>query len=182
MNMRIFILLTGLLLSLPGLSHAQETALQPQGKIELGFNGLLMGYEARLSQNLLLNAGVGLGSGIRVQDRHVAFMFNIAKPAPFLRGELRYFYNRPKRLLKGKDISFNTGNFVGLQTKYSFGRADDADLHRGLLTEVHWGLQRHLGGRFLYHFHVGLGYIRDFNTGSGMAVPTVGTQFSYVIF
>ena len=51
-----------------------------------------------------------------------------------------------------------------------------------LLTEVHWGLQRSLGGNFIFNTHIGLGFVSDFDTSSTAFSPTFGLAFGYRLF
>ena len=54
------------------------------------------------------------------------------------------------------------------------------------MNEVHWGMQRSLGGNWLLNVHFGLGFAKDFDTpkwlDSTTIYPAVGLKFSYVIF
>jgi hypothetical protein len=69
-----------------------------------------------------------------------------------------------------------------LQTKYSFGKFANTTYNRALLTEIHWGIKRSLGGNFIFNTHVGIGYLGDYNTNSGAISPTIGVAFGYRIF
>ena len=91
-------------------------------------------------------------------------------------------YNRDKRESKGKGLNNNSGNYVGLQGKYSFGDRGFFDLNRAILTEIHWGIQRNLGQKFTFNLHLGLGHIADLDLKQGSLTPTFGLRFGYRIF
>jgi hypothetical protein len=76
----------------------------------------------------------------------------------------------------------NSGNYLGLQSKYSFGNANYFELNRTLLTEIHWGIQRPLSNRFIFDMHLGLGFIYDFDFTSASISSTFGLRFGYIMF
>lgn len=50
------------------------------------------------------------------------------------------------------------------------------------MNEVHWGIQRSLGKKWIFNTHIGLGYARDFKLDSGTLYPAIGIKFSYKLF
>ena len=76
----------------------------------------------------------------------------------------------------------NSGNYIGFRTKIS-GPKDLGYYNDALLTNIHWGLQRAMGERWLLNTHVGLGYgwnlSHDFSVGS--PYPSIDFKISYVI-
>ncbi|TPE40259.1 hypothetical protein [Pontibacter mangrovi] len=171
----------------------QPTGLVSMTKLEAGLQGIGVGYELPFSSKWSVNLSAGLGGGYSIEKNsyangfHSTFILN--EPVAYFRSELKYTYNRQKRIEKGKPVLNNAGNYVAFQTKYAtsrvFGRSDwgfvNEPLNKTLLNEVHWGMQRPLGQRFLYNLHLGIGYARDFNYRNSQLYPAAGLQFAYVI-
>ena len=99
-----------------------------------------------------------------------------------LNNRYRYYHNFQRRIDRDKNVSGNSGNYIALQSKYSFGDDSDLELSKTLLTELHWGIQRPLGKRFIFDLHIGLGYLSDFDFDDGSLSPTFGLRFGYKIF
>lgn len=154
----------------------------PIGKINLGLNGLEAAYELPVGKQTTWENSLGIGMGSNVYGTSVEYHFNFSQPVPFLKSKLKYIYNFNKRDEKGKNTTHNSGNYIGLQTKYNFGNSSNYQLNKTLLTEVHWGIQRSLGRGFMVDAHIGLGYIKDFDTKDGALSPTVGLRFGYNLF
>lgn len=165
--------------------NAQVTSrdsLEKFGRVNVGLHGLEASYELPVSKKMVWENTVGIGMGSNVYGSSVEYYFDFKRPIPFLKSELKYIYNFEKRVAKGKRTINNSGNYIGLQTKYSFGDRVDRHLDSTLLTEVHWGIQRSLGGGFLFNVQVGLGYLSDFDTTDGSFTPTAGIKFGYRLF
>ena len=96
------------------------------------------------------------------------------------RGKLKYTCNRENRFKKDKNIDFNSGNYIAIQSIFSSKKTDVAN--NVMFNEVHWGMQRSLGGKWLFNLNGGLDYAKDFNTSLDRFYPTIGLEFSYVIF
>ncbi len=179
-------LLLILLISTFGLnSYAQDSNfnnLEKFGKIELGFHGLSFAYELPISNKFVWENALGLGMGMKAEGNEATYNIDLVRPVPFVKSKLKFIYNINKRKEKGRDILNNAGNYVALQSKYSFGSSGANSLNSAILTEVHWGIQRNLGGKFLFNTHVGFGYLHDFDLESGVISPTIGISFGYRIF
>ncbi|SFG62142.1 hypothetical protein [Pontibacter chinhatensis] len=172
---------------------AQTTELVSLTKLEAGLHGIGVGYEVPFSSKWSVNLSAGLGGGYAIEKNSYANGFNstfiLNEPVAYLRSEFKYTYNRDKRIEKSKSTLHNAGNYVAFQTKYTtsrvFGRSDwnwvEEPLNKTLLNEVHWGMQRPLGQRFISNLHLGLGYATDFDFGNSQLYPAVGLQFAYVI-
>ncbi len=156
--------------------------LEKFGKAELGFHGLILGYELPVSNKFVWENAFGLGMGMSVDNNIATYTLDLIRPVPSLKSRLKFVYNINKRKEKGKNIVNNAGNYIALQTKYSFGISGIRSLNSAMLSELHWGIQRNLGGRFIFNTHIGLGYLQDFNFNSGVFSPTIGFSFGYRIF
>ena len=162
----------------------RTTTLVSHPKVELGLQGLNVGYELVTGKNTLLDFNAGLGGGYSVQDYETSYTWNFLSPAFFAITEFRYYYNLNKRLSKHKKMGVNAGNYVGAQMKYATGGIFNNNygyrLHNTFLTEIHWGIQRDLGKNFLFNLHVGLGYARDIYWNSGAVYLAAGVKFGYM--
>ncbi|CAA0200664.1 hypothetical protein [Tenacibaculum maritimum] len=159
-------------------------AVNNQFKINYYLLGIDASYELALNKSILWETGVGIGAGGSIRDRlFVGESFQIdftSFPVLRLRSRLKYVYNRAKRFRKGKDITYNSGNYIAIQGTFSSKKENIAnDL---LLTDVVWGIQRSLGGKWLFNVNTGLGYAKDFDTQLSRFYPTLGIAFSYMIF
>lgn len=159
-----------------------NNALGNLARINLGPHGLDLSYELSISNRFIWENSFGIGMGSNAFGSSTGFVFDFGQPVPYLKSELKYIYNRERRINKGKNSANNSGNYIGIQPKYSFGNQTSAELNQTLLTEVHWGLQRSVGRDFLFDAHIGLGYLKDFDTKGGGVSPTLGVRFGYKIF
>ncbi|SFN55071.1 hypothetical protein SAMN05421741_10721 [Paenimyroides ummariense] len=174
-------LLAALLVANTTACFAQST-LENIGKVSLGLQGAEFSYELPLSKSLLLESAAGLGVGMEVDHNKSTYSFYLLDPVPFVSTELKWIYNREKREAKEKNNANNAGNYVGLQTKYSFGHPNSLALNKALLTDIHWGLQRSLGTKFTLNTNIGLGYMYDFDTTYGDVAPVLRLKFGYRLF
>lgn len=152
------------------------------GRINLGLHGLEFSYELPLSKRLLWENNLGMGMGMEASAGSASYTLYLDRPVPFVKSQLKWVYNRNKRVSKGRSLQLNSGNFVGLQTKYSVGNSNLFDVNQALLTEIHWGIQRNLGKRFLLNVQVGLGVLSDIDLAQTAFSPTFGLRFGYRIF
>lgn len=172
---------------------AQSTELVSMTKLEVGLHGIGVGYEIPFSHKWSVNLSAGLGGGYSIDKNSYANGFNsrfiLNEPVAYFRSEFKYTYNRDKRASRTKSLLNNAGNYIAFQTKYTTARVFESGeynqindpLNRTLLNEVHWGMQRPLGQKFLYNLHLGLGYAADFDFNNSQLYPAAGLQFAYVI-
>lgn len=161
--------------------NSQDQSFQSFTRLNLGLHGLEVTNELPISKRLIWENSLGIGMGSFVNNNvNYRLIFDVL--VPFLTSELKLMYNKNKRLEKGRSRLNNSGNYVGLQAKYSFGSSKTFELNQTLLTEIHWGIQRPLGKRFIFDLHLGLGYLLDFDSEEGLASPTFGLRFGYLMF
>ena len=100
-------------------------------------------------------------------------------PTAFISGEGRYYYNFLKRLEKGKSISRNSANYIGVPDNYGLSfqtfYVEDGSRIR-TTTQVYnfgivWGLQRNYQNRFSL----------DFNIGSSILTALSSREFGIII-
>lgn len=194
-----FLLLAFLILSFHAIAQTNEPTLSQEAesvglarlaKVELGLHGIGLGYELPFSEKRSANLSAGLGGGYSVWGNEFKSTFIINEPVAYFRSEFKYTYNRSKRLSKSKSVLNNAGNYVAFQTKYTtervIGSKSSFDgpfvyLNRALLNEVHWGIQRPLGQKYIFNMHIGLGLAHDFRFDESQVYPAAGVQFAYVL-
>ncbi len=100
---------------------------------------------------------------------------------PSIRGQYRYYYNMGRRLDKGKNISGNSGNYVGGLLLYQNGNAVIGNLDANSLVSLGpvYGLQRTYRRGFFYRLETGVAYFEDdFNNG---AILILAARIGWVI-
>ena len=160
-------------------------------KIEVGLvQGIGLGFEIPLSKKSVFEIGTGVGSGYTIFGNQFENTWILNNPAFYLQAKYKLYYNRQKRLDKGKSILNNSGNYVGFGFKYvsrelnptSFDGANIYELHNVTLWNVHWGIQRPMGKRFLFNLNLGLGYGYDWDNQDGMIYPAADVRFAYKLW
>jgi hypothetical protein len=180
-----FLIFTILFLTINA-TFSQENfeGLQKQFKLDYSFLGAGISYEIPLAKKWTVDLSAGIGGGSTSANSFV-WIIN-SSPAINLKSEFKYIYNRKKRAEKGKNNINNSGNYLAFQTKYTSKRLSksktEEPLHNTLLTEVHWGMQRSLGGNWLFNAHFGLGVSRDLDFNDGGLYPALGLKFLYILF
>lgn len=172
------------LICLVGFTSANaQTALDEQLKVEAKLLGLMLGYEKPLGGDFLLNLGVGQlgGFGPSVnRNRNTDFYFTTAFEL-----EPRYYYNRNRRLSKGKNVRQNVGNYLALQfmgvpnwaSWSTNGR--DVVFEKSVSVIPTWGMRRKLAKNIVFDLELGVGYGWWEFDGSQVAV-NLGIGFAYV--
>lgn len=157
-----------------------QTSLNRLFKIEAGFQGLNLGYEQPLNEKLLLDLNAGVGGVVWIPEGS-SISYRLGTTAsqnyfsPFLRAQLRYYFNRDARAAKEHSLENNAGSFWGIQTKMVLN-SEEADV---FVTDAHFGQQLPLGKRWIYRYHLGLGFGIN-GEGYGAFYPAIGSSFGYV--
>ena len=86
---------------------------------------------------------------------------------PVISIEPRWYYNLTKRDSKGKNTSFNSGNFVSVSIGYSpdwiiFSTTDNLTIDNVITIIPTWGIRRNIGKHFNYEVGGGIGYAYSF--------------------
>ena len=123
-------------------------------KLEIGLiQGIGLGFEIPVSQKSIIEFGTGLGSGYTIySENKFANTWDIANPAFYAQAKYKNYYNRQKRLDKGKSVLNNSGNYVGLRFKYASRQMNPTYIYNGIsffaeeahkvtLFDVHWGFK-----------------------------------------
>ncbi|WP_338792091.1 hypothetical protein [Bernardetia sp. MNP-M8] len=168
-----------------------QDSLQFIPKIEIGLiQGIGLGFEIPLSQKSVFEIGAGVGSGYTIFENQFENTWAIAQPAFYAQAKYKLYYNRQKRLDKGKSVLNNSGNYVGFRFKYASRELSPDNLdglniyqfHKVTLFDVHWGIQRSMGKRFLFNLNLGLGYGYDWDLENGMIYPAGDVRFAYKLW
>lgn len=179
-----------LLLTTSNIYSQGDGTLKSMFKTDFNFSGIGVAYEVPLSKKWTVDLSTGIGASANVMNSYDVRWDVNRSPSAYFKSEFKYNYNIKKRFKKGKNTINNSSNYLGIQTKYITPRFSDNPYlftsHNVLATEVHWGLQRSLGGNWLFNFHTGLGYAHDFDLGkndtSSNLYLALGLKFSYKIF
>ena len=173
--------------SLSFVAFSQNTNKLPSlTKLNLELQGLSLSYEPRLgnSATIDLSAGIGTG-GYDIWNDSFTYVVDPTSPTAFISITPKLYYNRAKRLAKGKPTDLNSGNYFGLRLKYtSRGIAENPDVRDALTFNVHWGLQRNLSKRWTLNSHFGVGYAidaTDLSNSDGSFYPALDLKFSYIL-
>ena len=158
--------------------------LRSLAKLDLGLQGIGFTFEPRVGKNITIDLSAGIGGGYNISDNDLTYEVDITNPALYFAITPKFFYNRQKRIGKGKATLLNAGNYIGLRLKYTTkGLSESSDIYDALLMNVHWGLQRPLGKKWSFMTHVGGGYAMDatdLNHVAGVFYPALEFRFSYV--
>ena len=123
--------------------------------------GLVYEYSISRASKIAINIGYGMSLSYpqltAIQPNHPLFI------SPFFDLHYKLIYNINKRLLKGKPITFNSGNFVGIKL---VGRSDPINGNLVRTDKVDfaigptWGIQRHIK-KIHYLINVGPQFYMD---------------------
>lgn len=144
--------------------------------VQTTFLGIDAGRDFLVGDNIFIQAGVGLGAGYDIGNTSMSTSLVFSKPTPYLRGGVDWYYNKDKRVEKNRTLANNSGNYAGIQAKYSFGDNDEftTSLNRVLVSEAHWGIKRTLGSVMYYKVQVGVAHYKDYDTTYTKVMPTLG--------
>lgn len=176
--------ITLFVLAISGYTTAySQNELEKTFKLSLGLQGIEANYELPIAKEIIWENSLGLGVGMNAYNNSSEFNLNIPHSAAFLSSGLKWMYNYEKRVANSKDTQHNSANYLGLQTKFTFGNNNSSTYqNQALLTDIHWGLQRNLGSKFTINTNIGLGYLQDFEFNDGAIAPILRVKFAYRIF
>jgi hypothetical protein len=167
-------------------AKAQTTkSLVSLKKIDLGLQGIGFSYELKSTTNFTFDLCAGAGGGYDIYEGG-QFAYYPLKPALYLSLAPKYFYNFQKRISKEKNTQLNSANYFGISIKYVKTFAPQIDAYQPISPEVvlmniHWGIQRAIGGHWLFNFQSGVGYAIDAEYEYGTIYPALDVKFAYVL-
>ncbi len=150
-------------------SKAQSDKNVEDHQLQLGLPMPSVLYEAGISKNSTLSIEAITGFALRGCSG-CETIFGIY---PIFRGQYRYYYNMGRRLRKGKNITGNSGNYVGAMIVYQDGAPLIGNLHAVTVLGVGpvYGLQRTYKRGFFYRLETGVTYFEDeFQRGFGLVL------------
>lgn len=165
----------------------KDSDLETFEKIDLGINGLNVTVETPLSKKILGEFAIGVGPSYDFHDddgltNSMDYHWAILEPSFHASAYGKYYYNREKRLSKGKSLLLNSGNFVGLKVKYVSKSLSSPQFYTNtILANLNWGLQRNIGKHWTYSFSTGLGFGYNMDDSYSMFYPALDLKISYVL-
>lgn len=166
--MNKLILVLGLLTSLNVFGQETEKNLQKVFRINLISPGLELELPVSGKSTVAVNPGMGVhGSYLNLDYTASGITYYIS---PFLDLSYKKIYNQQKRISKGKNIDYNSGNYWGFRLLTNFKeikshniiRKDDLSFDFGPT----WGIQRSYGKMHLL-FDIGPVYYFDSKGNNG---------------
>lgn len=163
-------ILTLIFISLSIISTAQDASVEKSVfGIQTNLLGLYIHNEFKVTDALALRSEAGFNSEFQTGLDHGKIGYSLN---PVLIVEPRFYYNLSKRVLRSKDISNNSGNFVTVETVYHpvrFVKSNyDIINSRSSISFIPtWGLRRNIGSYFNYENGIGLGYTFFFARNAG---------------
>tara|TARA_R110002051_G_scaffold255120_1_gene314166 strand:+ start:11379 stop:11924 length:546 start_codon:yes stop_codon:yes gene_type:complete len=152
-------------------SNAQSGQLVEDGILKV--NLLLPGvsYELGVGERTTINAEAIIGFALRGAS-DVETQFGLY---PGFAADFRYYNNFDRRLSKGKNISGNTGNYLGFLNQFQIGTPIIGDLEYAsdyyYNAAIVYGLQRTYKKGFYWGIAFGPGvFVNEFNTSAGILI------------
>lgn len=161
---------------------SKDTPLKSLTKLDLGFGGVGFSYEPRLSNKMTIDLSAGVGGGYSVSEDRVDYRWDLLQPSIYFIVNPKLYYNRQRRINKGKSVLNNSGNYFGLRIKYTTESISSGNYYArdAALVNLHWGMQRAVGKKWIFNAHAGLGYAGDIGTGFGTPYPALDVKFAYL--
>ncbi len=138
--------------------------------LRLNLVGIGVGLEApaspRLSVYIEAGASFYLHEFTDIQGQPDSRIMGI----PYATMQVRYYYNIARRQRLGKQVSYQSGNFLGIAAPYI-----SATPNTSMLTGLGpvWGHQRQLGDAGFSGFVIGAGFYLPDSDGGGGATPQI---------
>lgn len=149
-------------------------------KIEIFLDKIALGYEIPLDHKFLMDFSAGIGAANDFREGNVGIKWaenNTSYLGPFLKGEMRYYFNRNNREKRGHSLTNNAGSYVGLQSKFNFN--GNKDIGQVLLSELHFGQQLPISKSLFLRYHAGVGYGYNFGEKYSSVYPAIGLVLGY---
>ena len=142
--------------------YAQDTKLEESiFSVQAGFFGVFVNNEYAVSKKIALRSEIGYEL---IGYAYSEALGSSYKMMPVFTFEPRWYYNLTRRENKGKNITANSGNFVGIKTSFNPNvlTISKDELEYSLITMIPtWGLRRKMGKHFNFEtgFGIGGGYL-----------------------
>jgi len=128
--------------------------------IQAGILGANIYNEYTLSKEFVLRAEMGLMISIRGGD---FFSNSVVVLAPEINLSPKWYYNLKERKIKGKNIDYNSGDFIALDAGFIpdwfliSNYRDYIYINSMIYLIPTWGLRRNFAKNFNYEFKFGIG-------------------------
>lgn len=186
MKRQIFTLIFSTLSFVVTAQNNSGNQLRSLRKLNLELQGVSFSAEPKLGKfsTIDFSAGIGIG-GYDIWENSFTYVLDPLSPTGFISITPKFYYNRNKRIAKGKPAEFNSGNYFGLRVKYTTRSiSENEQVRDALLFNAHWGMQRAIGRRWTFNTHFGLGYgidATDLANSEGTLYPALDLKFSYIL-
>ena len=170
-----------------GVLHSQELQMVPQ--IGLGTNGLDFSLEIPIAEKFTIEPAIGLGPSYDFRDRDALFSkmgkhLILSAPSVHVSANGKFFFDRERRIRKGKSLLFNSGSFIGAKVEYVSLPLTSDKFHgqsNTLITSLSIGGQLNIGRYWKYGVTLGLGYGRNLDFSYGTFYPAYDFKVAYVL-
>lgn len=188
MNKKKLLFVSCLLALLVHSSMAFSQELEKVQRIGFGINGLDVSVEIPIAEKITIEPMVGFGPSYHFYDggyltASMGWEWALLEPSVHAGIYGKYFYNRDRRIVKGKSVRFNSGHFIGVKAKYVSKPLTNGFhiKHNVLLTNVNWGGQHNIGQHWNYSYSVGVGYGINMDFFYGSFYPAFDLKIAYVL-
>ena len=138
--------------------------------IQLGLIGLYAYNEYRLSNNIALRSEIGFDLNVATIETYINGNIEQKKyyyTLPNISIEPRLYYDLNKRIIKGRNVKNNSGNFVSIRLNYLSSNYITSTNNNLILSDQfgifgEWGIRRVYGKHFTLETGVGLGPVLYF--------------------
>lgn len=157
--------------------------------VGLGSKGIEFSIEIPIAKKFIIEPAIGLGQSYDFSDRDGMFPklgthWALSKPSVHLSANSKFFYDRARRLRKGKSLLFNSGSFIGAKVEYVTKPLTNDKFHgqtNTLLASLNLGGQSNIGKYWRYSLSFGLGYGRNLEYSYGTFYPAADIKVGYVL-
>ena len=137
---------------------------------------LKVSYEAGLGKSNTLQFSAGITGATKIENDQ--FKYSLV---PIVEGSYKYYYNLNKRHLKGKNTDLNSGNFWGVNARYSFKSiSQNGDDFGSVFISPMWGIQRNYKSRFSLGLRLGYGVV--ITQENSFLNPFINIKLGFVLF
>lgn len=184
MNKNIFFLLFFIV---PNLIYSQQNNL-----FEAGINiiGAELSYERNLSNKFSIKSSLGYnGSIYRTSGSTFNDKKNVFVLQPKIKVQPRFYYNKEKRVVKGKNTDYNSADFLSMNLEYLTSELNisNAGFYEPEIFKVGfgWNLRRNIKDtKFIYELSTSLNYFYNTNKlykDDNKIGPQLNFKFGYVL-
>ena len=185
-KLSFFVFLFALLIH-AGALRSQGLQMVPQ--VGLGTNGLEFSIEIPVAEKFTLEPAIGFGPSYDFRDRDALFSkmgkhLILSAPSVHVSANGKFFFDRERRMRKGKSLLFNSGTFIGAKVEY-VSQPLTSDKYHGqsntIIASLSIGGQRNIGRYWKYSVFLGLGYGRNLDFSYGTFYPAYDFKVAYVL-